>query len=57
DYLAMLRPSGIPPHQLDLKVDAVCSLQRNLSIEKGLVHNARVRIAAVHRHFVEVQLP
>ncbi|KAI6021559.1 hypothetical protein PISMIDRAFT_97980 [Pisolithus microcarpus 441] len=53
----MLHHPGVPPHQLDLKVNAICALQRNLCVDVGLVHNARVRIAAVHRRFVEVQLP
>jgi hypothetical protein len=35
---------------------AFCAIQRNLSVEKGLVRNARVRIVALHRRFVEVQL-
>ncbi|KAI6025212.1 hypothetical protein BKA83DRAFT_4258481 [Pisolithus microcarpus] len=47
DYLAMLRPPRIPPHQLDIKVDAVCTIQRNLSVNRGLVHNVGVRITAV----------
>ena len=48
---------GVPPHQLDLKVNAICALQQNLCIEKGLVHNARVIIANVHHRFVEVRFP
>ncbi|KAN0081312.1 PIF1-like helicase domain containing protein [Tylopilus felleus] len=57
EYLAMLHHPGVPPHQLNLKRNAICALQRNLSVEKGLVHNAWVCISAVHRHFVEVQFP
>lgn len=46
-----------PPHRLDLKVGAVCAIQRNLSVEKGLVRNARVCITALHQRFIEVQIP
>lgn len=55
DYLAMLTHPNTPPHRLDLKVNVICAVQRNLSVEKGLVQNARVRITALHRRFVEVQ--
>jgi hypothetical protein len=57
EYLAMLRHPGVPPHQLDLKINSICALQRNLSVEKGLVHNARVRVVNIHRCFVEVAFP
>ncbi|KIK47412.1 hypothetical protein CY34DRAFT_27826, partial [Suillus luteus UH-Slu-Lm8-n1] len=48
----------LPPwHRLDLKVNCICAIQRNLSVEKGLVRNARrVRVTALHRRFIEVQL-
>jgi len=57
DYLALPSHPNIPPHRLDLKINAVCAIQRNLSVKKGLVRNRRVRITALHRRFVEVQLP
>ena len=40
DHLAMLNEPRIPPYKLKLKVRAICTIQRNLSIEKGLVKNA-----------------
>ena len=56
DYLAMLNEPGVPPHRLQLKVGTICSIMRNLSIEKGLVKNARVRILELRRHIVRVEL-
>lgn len=56
DYLALLHHPGVPPHQLDLKLNAICALQRNLCVDVGLIHNGHVRITAVHRRFVEVSL-
>ena len=56
DYLAMLNEPGVPPHKLRLKVGTICSIMRNLSIEKGLVKNARVRILELYRHIVRVEL-
>ncbi|KAG2337535.1 hypothetical protein BDR05DRAFT_770200 [Suillus weaverae] len=53
----MLTHPNIPPHRLGLKVNAICAVQRDMSVEKGLVRNARVRITALHRRFVEVQIP
>jgi hypothetical protein len=53
DYLTMLTHPNTSPHRLDLKVNAICAVQRNMSVEKGL----GVRITALHSHFVEVQIP
>jgi PIF1-like helicase len=44
DYLGMLYEPGIPSHKLRLKVGAICTITWNLSIENGLVKNARVII-------------
>ncbi|KAG2342881.1 hypothetical protein BDR05DRAFT_328500 [Suillus weaverae] len=57
DYLVMSTHPNTLPHRLDLKVGAVCAIQRNLSVEKGLVRNARVCIMSLHRRFVEVHIP
>ena len=56
DYLGLLGEPGIPPHRLKLKIGCVCSLARNLSIERGLVKNSRVVVKKLHRHIVEVEL-
>lgn len=52
----MLSAPGVPPHQLDLKVNCICAIQCNLSVKKGLVHNAQVRVTGLHHHFIEVEL-
>lgn len=36
-------------HRLDLKVNAICAVQRNMSVDKGLVRNARVRLTALKK--------
>jgi ATP-dependent DNA helicase PIF1 len=56
EYIALLSEPGVPPHKLRLKVGAICSVMRNLCIEKGLVKNVRVRVAELHRHIVRVEL-
>ncbi|KAG1793533.1 uncharacterized protein HD556DRAFT_1374539 [Suillus plorans] len=53
DYLVMLTHPGVPPHRPDLKQSCICAIQRNISLEKGLVRNAHVRVTALHRRFVE----
>ncbi|OBZ79596.1 ATP-dependent DNA helicase PIF1 [Grifola frondosa] len=54
NYLATLEYHGVPPHFLHLKVGAICTIQRNLSVEKGLVCNSHVVVHALHQQFVEV---
>ncbi|CAG8833013.1 30692_t:CDS:2, partial [Gigaspora margarita] len=36
DYLTQLTYPGIPNHEIHLKIGAVCSVMRNISVEKGL---------------------
>jgi hypothetical protein len=55
EYIALLSEPGVPPHKLHLKVGAICNVMRNLYIEKGLVKNVRVRVAALYRHIVRVE--
>jgi len=52
----MLSELGIPPHELHLKIGAVCSITRNLSVEKGLVKNVRVQVVELHRHIMRIEL-
>jgi hypothetical protein len=56
DYLALLRHPGVPNHELQLKVGAVCILTQNLSVRKGLVKNARVMIKSLQQNYVEITL-
>jgi hypothetical protein len=56
DYLGMLHEPGIPSHERGLKVGAICTVARNLSIENGLVKNARVIIEQLHQYSVVVRL-
>ena len=52
--MAILYEPRIPPHKLDLKVGAICTIQRNLSTEKGLVKNAQVIIRELNRYSIKV---
>jgi hypothetical protein len=56
EYLSLLRSPGTPDHILRLKVGTICSLCRNLSVEKGLVKNSRVIVRRLLPMMVEVEL-
>jgi hypothetical protein len=56
DFLAILSQNGIPKHELHLKQGCICSLMRNMSVQKGLVKNTRLIIQELHHHYVEVRL-
>ncbi|KAJ6038801.1 hypothetical protein N7460_007518 [Penicillium canescens] len=45
-----------PPHELSLKIGAVASVMRNLSIEKNLVKNVRVQVVNLLPNVVQVRL-
>jgi hypothetical protein len=50
----MLYEPGIPSHTLTLKVGAICTVARNLSLESGLVKNAKVIIQELNRYSIKV---
>ncbi|KAJ6041223.1 uncharacterized protein N7446_010881 [Penicillium canescens] len=56
DLLSVLNEPGIPPHELSLKIGAVASVMRNLSIEKNLVKNVRVQVVNLLPNVVQVRL-
>jgi|ERR1700722_20006809 len=56
DYMALMNQAGVPPHALHLKTGCICTLMRNMSVDKGLVKNARVIVHKVHRTFAEIRL-
>ena len=56
EFLHEIHEPGIPPHELYLKESAVCVLMRNLSLEEGLVKNARVVIKKLLENVIEVEL-
>ena len=54
DYLAILTQNGVPLHELKLKQGCICSIMRNMSVQKGLVKNTRVIIERLHQRYIEV---
>ena len=52
EFLNSLTPSGMPPHRLNLKVDAIVMLLRNLDIRKGLCNGTRLTVKHLHEHII-----
>ncbi|XP_046468080.2 uncharacterized protein [Neodiprion pinetum] len=48
EYLNGLMPSGLPPHNLQLKVGGIVMSLRNLSISDGLCNGARLVVREIH---------
>lgn len=48
-------PSGMPPHVLNLKVDSVIILMRNISIRLGLTNGTRMRVFRLHANLIEAE--
>jgi len=56
DILNTLTHTGVPPHRLDLKRGTIAAIQRNLSVEHGLVKNARVQIVALRQQTINIRV-
>ncbi|KAE8233648.1 hypothetical protein CF326_g1310 [Tilletia indica] len=56
DFLNTLDQPGTPPHQLKLKVGALCVVMRNFSAADGLVKNAKVAVVRAGQRSVTVRI-
>ncbi|RPA92024.1 hypothetical protein L873DRAFT_245429 [Choiromyces venosus 120613-1] len=56
ELLHEIHEPGVPLHELHLTASAICVIMRNLSLEDGLVKNARVVIKKVFKNVIEVEL-
>ena len=53
EFLNTLQPSGMPAHQLNVKIGCVMMLLRNLSPRDGLCNGTRFLLTAVTQHVME----
>jgi ATP-dependent DNA helicase PIF1 len=56
EFLNSLIPTGMPPHELKLKVDAVIMLLWNLMPSQGLCNGMRLTITRLQRHIIEARV-
>ena len=56
EFLNSLTPSGMPPHRLNLKVDSVVMLLRNLSLRQGLCNGTRLKVTQLHNNCIQAMI-
>lgn len=54
DYVAKIRPPGMPDHTLLIKLGGVYRILRNLSVDRGLVKNTRVVVTGIGRKLITI---
>ena len=55
DVLNNFNNNGVPPHLLQLKVNDICIVLRNLNKKEGLTNNTRVRILNITPKCIRIQ--
>ena len=54
DILNNFNNVSVPPHELQLKVNDICILTRNIAKKEGLTNNARVKIIQIQQYCITV---
>jgi hypothetical protein len=55
EQLNAINPASLPPHKLDLAVDAIVILIRNIDVKRGLVNGARMRITKLGPNMITAE--
>ncbi|RCN27829.1 hypothetical protein ANCCAN_26434 [Ancylostoma caninum] len=55
EFLHSYNESGLPPHELKLKMNCPVMLKRNLNPSAGLCNGTRLRVKALHRNLIECE--
>jgi len=56
EFLNSIEMSGLPAHELNLKMDAVVILMRNLHTARGLINGTRMQVVDLLSHSVECRV-
>ena len=55
EFLQSLTSPGVPNHNLKLKLNCLCLVMRNISIEDRIMNNTKVIIREISRKFITVE--
>ena len=55
EFVHSQTPSGMPPHVLNLKVNSVIILLRNINIRLGFCNGTRLRVVRLHDNLIEAE--
>ena len=55
EFLNSLRSPGVPEHKLKLKLNCLCMVTRNISVQDRLMNNTKVIVREIGRHLVTVE--
>ena len=56
EYLNTLTPSGLPPHNLQLKEGCIIILLRNLDTNAGLSNGTRLKVNRIDQHIIQATI-
>lgn len=56
EFLNTLNVSGLPPHKLQLKVNCIILLIRNLNTKEALVNGTRMCVKLLHRNAIDCEV-
>ena len=52
----LLKSPGVPEHELKLKLNCLCMVTRNISVQDRLMNNTKVIVREVGRHLITVEI-
>ena len=56
EYLISLTSQGVATHKLKLKLNCLCMVSRNISVEDWLMNNTKVIVRDISRHLITVEI-
>ena len=56
EFLNKQQPSGMPPHELRLKVGSIVMLIRNIDPKNGLLNGTRMVVEEMHDHIIKCKI-